>query len=64
MAQATGVARRDDGLTLRWTARAWTIVDPEGYAGEGLGGGSAPGPTTTLDRDESELALHLRRGTL
>lgn len=57
-------ARRDDGLSLRWSVRDWTITDPEPYRGRPLGGGFGSWATSELDEDEAELALLLRRATL
>jgi hypothetical protein len=62
--EIAATARRDDGLTLQWSVRNWTIVDPEPYTGRGLGGGFGSWAATDLNEDEGELALLLRRATL
>ena len=59
--EVTATARRDDGRSLRWTLRGMEIVAPEPYAGHRLGAGFTSWAMSTLDRDEGELALLLRR---
>jgi Protein of unknown function (DUF2889) len=61
--ELTASARRDDGRSLRWTVRGRTITGPEPYAGQRLGSGFAAWASATLDDDDSELALLLRRAT-
>jgi len=62
-AERTATARRDDGLTIRWTVREDTITDPPPYAGRALGAGFTSWAATALDADEAEMALLLRRAT-
>lgn len=62
--EITATVRRDDGLSLRWRVRDHTIVEPEPYAGRPLGGGFGSWAAASLDPDEAELALLLRRATL
>jgi hypothetical protein len=61
---ARATATRDDGLRLEWTVRDWTVVDPPPYAGRSLGAGFGSWAASSLDGDEAELALLLRRATL
>lgn len=53
--------RRDDGMELRWRIADGAIVEPADLAGRSLTTGFTAW-ATTLDPDDSEAALVLRRG--
>jgi hypothetical protein len=58
--RAVASLRRDDGLELTWGIAAGEIVDPPELAGRSLTSGFTAW-ATTLDPDETEAALILRR---